>query len=76
MARRRRRSGGVARARLELKRLPSYSPQLNVIERFWTLLRRRHPQPTVRHDRRPEALDPQQHLLLTDRPLADPIPHR
>ncbi len=36
----------------------------------------RHPQPTVRHDRRPEALDPQQHLLLPDRPLEDPIPHR
>jgi len=26
---------------LELKRLPGYSPQLNVIERFWRLLRRR-----------------------------------
>src|SRR5262249_18502917 len=26
---------------LELKRLPSYSPQLNPIERFWKALRRR-----------------------------------
>jgi transposase len=26
---------------LEFKRLPSYSPQLNVIDRFWKLLRRR-----------------------------------
>ena len=26
---------------LELKRLPAYSPRLNVIERFWKLLRRR-----------------------------------
>ena len=26
---------------LELKRWPSYSPQLNPIERFWKLLRRR-----------------------------------
>jgi transposase len=31
---------------LELYRLPSYSPQLNVIERFWKLLRRR-----ATHDR-------------------------
>jgi transposase len=31
----------VANPQLELKRLPSYSPQLDVIERFRKLLRRR-----------------------------------
>jgi transposase len=31
----------VANPHLELKRLPSYGPQLNVIERFWKVLRRR-----------------------------------
>jgi transposase len=36
---------------LELYRLPSYSPQLNVIERLWTLLRRR-----ATHNRLFEAL--------------------
>jgi transposase len=31
----------VAHPHLRLKRLPSYSPQLNVIERFWRVLRHR-----------------------------------
>jgi transposase len=31
----------AANPHLELKRLPSYSPKLNVIERFWKKLRRR-----------------------------------
>ena len=52
---------------LEFKRLPSYSPQLNPIERFWKMLRRR-----ATHNRLfdtpggPEAVDPQQPLLLPD----------
>lgn len=36
---------------LEFKRLPSYSPQLNPIERFWKVLRRR-----ATHNRLFEAL--------------------
>ena len=50
------RGGPITRAladnpHLEFKRLPSYSPQLNVIERFWKLLRRR-----ATHNRLFEAL--------------------
>jgi transposase len=32
---------GTLECRLELSRLPSYGPQLQVIERFWRVLRRR-----------------------------------
>src|SRR4051795_2892966 len=50
------RGGPITRAladnpHLEFQRLPSYSPQLNVIERFWKLLRRR-----ATHNRLFEAL--------------------
>jgi transposase len=31
----------AANTHLEFKRLPSYSPQLNPVERFWKVLRRR-----------------------------------
>ena len=45
---------------LELKRLPSYSPQLNVIERFWKLLRRRATHNRLFDTLADLAVDPQQ----------------
>ena len=62
---------------LEFYRLPSYSPQLNVIERFWKKLRRR-----ATHNRlfdtpgRPEAVAPGQPLLLPDGAGAGAEPDR
>ena len=38
---------------LEFYRLPSYSPQLQVIERFWRVLRRRATQPSALFDAGP-----------------------
>src|SRR3954447_20390904 len=51
---------------VKFKRLPSYSPQLNVIERFWRWLRRRASHNRLFEPSRLEAVDPSQPLLLPD----------
>jgi hypothetical protein len=63
----------VENPHLAFKGLPSYSPQLNPIERFWKVLRLTgDAQPTVRRHRGPEEIGSGQPAPLSDGSSSDP----